>query len=60
MIIEGSCTAAWASSAGYRWDALVIGADALAKRKRWLAAQGFDSSTDVSEFSMLMSRQLTH
>lgn len=47
MIIEGSCTAAWASSAGYRWDALVIGGDALAKRKRWLAAQTFDSTADV-------------
>ncbi len=39
MIIEGSCTAAWASNAGYKWDAQVIGGDALAKRKRWLALQ---------------------
>lgn len=41
MIPEGPCTAAWAASAGYRWDALMIGGDASATRKRWLAAQVF-------------------
>jgi hypothetical protein len=39
MILEGSCTAAWASNAGYKWDARVVGGDALAKRKRWLKLQ---------------------
>ncbi len=39
MILEGSCTAAWASNAGYKWDARVVGGDALAKRKRWLTLQ---------------------
>ena len=39
MIIEGSCTAEWAMRAGYRWEALVVGGDALHKRQMWLAAQ---------------------
>lgn len=37
MICEGSCTAAWAQRAGYRWEAIVVGGDALAKRSQWLA-----------------------
>lgn len=39
MIIEGSCTAEWAMKAGYRWESLVIGGDALRKRQAWLAAR---------------------
>lgn len=39
MISEGSCTAAWAQRAGYRWEAVVVGGDALAKRSLWLAKQ---------------------
>ena len=39
MINEGSCTAAWAQQAGYRWEAVVIGGDALAKREKWLTEQ---------------------
>ncbi|EPP9374878.1 hypothetical protein PZF67_006619 [Pseudomonas aeruginosa] len=38
MILEGSCTAAWAQRSGYRWEALVVGGDALAKRQAWLAS----------------------
>ena len=44
MILESPCTAAWASNAGYRWDAQVVGGDALAKRKRWLALQARSST----------------
>ncbi|MBV7547480.1 hypothetical protein KW849_14405 [Pseudomonas sp. PDM26] len=47
MILEGSCTTAWAANAGYKWDALVIGGDALAKRKWWLAAQAFNHTPDA-------------
>ncbi|AZD71896.1 hypothetical protein [Pseudomonas chlororaphis] len=39
MICEGSCTAAWAQRAGYRWGAVVVDGDALTKRKQWLAQQ---------------------
>lgn len=39
MILEGSCTAAWAARAGYKWNAVVIGGDALAKRMRWLESR---------------------
>ena len=39
MILEGSCTAAWAQRSGYRWEALVVGGDALAKRQAWLASK---------------------
>ncbi|WP_293595614.1 MULTISPECIES: hypothetical protein [unclassified Polaromonas] len=39
MIIEGSCTAEWAMRAGYRWEALVVGGDALHKRQAWLASR---------------------
>lgn len=39
MIVEGSCTAEWAMRAGYRWEALVIGGDALRKRQAWLKAR---------------------
>jgi len=39
MIAEGSCSAQWAMQAGYRWDSIVIGGDAMAKRQKWLAAQ---------------------
>lgn len=39
MIVEGSCTAEWAMRTGYRWDAQVIGGDALRKRQLWLDAQ---------------------
>lgn len=39
MILEGSCTAAWASKAGYTWGAQVVGGDALSRRTRWLALQ---------------------
>ncbi|MNR65935.1 hypothetical protein D3C85_1892010 [compost metagenome] len=46
MILKGSCTAAWAASAGYRWDALVIGGDELAKRNRWLAAKVFNTTPE--------------
>ncbi|MCT9825979.1 hypothetical protein [Pseudomonas veronii] len=34
MILEGSCTAAWAASAGYKWDALVIAV------MRWQSTSG--------------------
>jgi hypothetical protein len=44
MILEGSCTAAWAAQAGYEWNALVIGGDALAKRKRWLETRNSNHS----------------
>jgi len=47
MILEGSCTAAWAARAGYKWDALVIGGDALARRKRWLAARASCATPDA-------------
>lgn len=39
MIVEGSCTAQWAMLAGYHWEAVVVGGDALVKRKKWLAEQ---------------------
>jgi hypothetical protein len=39
MIVEGSCTAEWAMRAGYRWEAIVVGGDALRKRQIWLDAQ---------------------
>lgn len=39
MIVEGSCTAEWAMRAGYRWEALVIGGDALRKRQAWLKSR---------------------
>ena len=39
MICEGSCTAAWAWRAGYRWESVVVGGDALAKRTQALAGQ---------------------
>lgn len=39
MILEGSCTAAWAQQAGYKWEAVVVGGDAMAKRQKWLAEQ---------------------
>ena len=39
MIIEGSCTARWAMINGYRWDAVVIGGDALLNRNEWLASK---------------------
>jgi len=45
MICEGSCTAAWAQRAGYRWEAVVVGGDALAKRKQWLAQQARQNNT---------------
>lgn len=44
MIVEGSCSALWAQRAGYQWDAVVIGGDALEKRKRWLGRHGRDKS----------------
>lgn len=47
MILEGSCTAAWASSAGCKWEALIIGGDALKKRKQWLAAQVRNTTPDA-------------
>lgn len=39
MILEGSCTAAWAAQPGYKWDAVVIGGDALAMRMSWLESR---------------------
>lgn len=45
MIQEGSCTAAWASEAGYQWNAMVIGGDALAKRIKWLSVQTPQANT---------------
>ncbi|HGM8090042.1 TPA: hypothetical protein ACKP9S_006473 [Pseudomonas aeruginosa] len=39
MICEGSCTATWAQRAGYRWETVVVGGDALVKREQWLAQQ---------------------
>lgn len=44
MICEGSCTAKWAQQNGYRWDAVVVGGDALAKRQQWLAKQANQNS----------------
>lgn len=39
MIVEGSMTAKQAMTMGYRWDAVVIGGDALTMRQRWLQQQ---------------------
>lgn len=36
MIAEGSMTAQDAMRMGYRWDAVVVGGDALAMRNAWL------------------------
>lgn len=45
MICEGSCTAKWAQQNGYRWEAVVVGGDALAKREQWLAQQARQNNT---------------
>jgi hypothetical protein len=39
MIIEGSITASQALKMGYKWEAIVVGGDAMAIRKVWLKRQ---------------------
>jgi hypothetical protein len=39
MINEGSLTPRQAMYMGYRWDAVVIGGDALDIREKWLKSQ---------------------